>query len=139
MEGNWVSRRWTDFRSGHSTYLTFFLSFMNFSILMYEYVISGIPFLLPLIPNLGVFLIFFLVTYVPTAASVGYVHRRVQMKTDSILQIQQNLYMRELFKSQKEMALGLKLLAEDKDQSAIEFFMQAYERIDRLKFAEREG
>jgi len=79
----WVRRRWLDFRLGHSIYLIFFLSFSNFILISYRLLIEQVPILDNLIPDLWVFMIVFILLYIPVAILIGIWHKRTQVKIES--------------------------------------------------------
>lgn len=129
-----LQRRWTDFRTGHSTYLVYFLSFANFSILMYELVLVRIPGVTTFIPNIFIFLLLFLAIYLPFAAIVGWLHRRYQMPIDIALSMKQNPYWREITKSLAEFETAMLLLAQDEKEDAIKVLQAAIKRLE-MEFA----
>jgi len=63
---------WIYFKTGHSGYLTFTLSIMNFVVLQHRLLISYIPFLSRYLTRLSTFIVFFCVTYIPLAILIGY-------------------------------------------------------------------
>lgn len=63
---------WIYFKTGHSGYLTFSLSIMNFIVLQHRLLISYIPFLSQYLSKLSTFIMFFFVTYIPLAVIIGY-------------------------------------------------------------------
>jgi len=65
-------RWWVYFRRGHSTYLTFLLSFLNFIVIQYKLVIESIPSLYAMFPNLIKFVVIFLLIYPPMSVLVGW-------------------------------------------------------------------
>ncbi|MFX1317589.1 MAG: hypothetical protein ACFE9D_00495 [Promethearchaeota archaeon] len=125
-----LQRRWTDFRTGHSTYLVYFLAFMNFSILMYELVLVNIPGMQLLFPNILYFLLVFLAIYIPLAAIIGWLHRRYQMPVDIALSMKQNPYWRDITKSLAEFEKGMLLIAQAKNNEAITILQNAIKRLE---------
>ena len=63
---------WIYFKAGHSGYLTFSLSIMNFIVLQHRLLISYVPFLSQYLEKLSTFVIVFFLTYIPLAVLVGY-------------------------------------------------------------------
>ena len=63
---------WIYFKTGHSGYLTFALSIMNFVVLQHRLLISYIPFLSQYMGKLSTFIVFFISTYIPIAVIIGY-------------------------------------------------------------------
>jgi len=90
MDENWIKRRWFDFRQGHSYYLIFALSFGNFVLIFHRLFIERIPVLNEILGNLGIFVIIFVLLYIPIAIIIGTWHRKSQMKIDVDLALRQN-------------------------------------------------
>ena len=90
MSQGWVRRRWWEFRAGHSVYLIFVLTFINFILIAYRLFIEKIPMFQDLIPNLSIFVLLFLGFYIPTAIIIGFWHRKTQLKVETTLTMQQN-------------------------------------------------
>lgn len=99
-----LKRFWFDFRNGHNTYLSFFLSFINFVLISYNFLIGGF------IP-LWFFIILLLFTYIPLAVFVGFLHRKKQLSTDIVLQADLNPYWKEVLKELEE----IKEMVKNKD------------------------
>jgi len=72
LQGNFMRRRWLDFRLGHTTYLTFALAFSNFILIFHRLLIERIPVLDKIFSELWVFAVFFIVIYIPLSSLVGY-------------------------------------------------------------------
>jgi hypothetical protein len=90
MDWNWISRRWFDFRMGHSTYFAFFLSFTNFLLITYNFLVSDIQFLKDIFPNMAYFVVFSALAYIPLATIVGHWHKKKQLATDITVQAYKN-------------------------------------------------
>lgn len=108
----WIQRRFWDFRHGHSTYLAFALSFINFIVLNYTLVISNIHFLTNVFPHLWMFALAFVTTYPLLAIIVGYkFYRKKQLRTDQQITTEENPY---LWKARpgRDIGLALPLLRE---------------------------
>jgi len=90
MKEGWFRSRWWEFRLGHSTYLIFLLTFVNFVLISYRLLIERIPFLQEIIPELWIFMVLFLVIYIPTSIGIGFWHRKTQLKVETTLTMQQN-------------------------------------------------
>lgn len=63
---------WIYFKAGHSGYLTFTLSMLNFVVLQHRLVIEYIPVLSKYINSLSSFFLVFTLTYIPLAVGIGY-------------------------------------------------------------------
>ena len=72
MNESWIRRRWWEFRQGHSIYLIFLLTFMNFILISYRLLIERITIFKELIPDLWIFALLFIVVYLPAAVLIGY-------------------------------------------------------------------
>jgi ABC-type bacteriocin/lantibiotic exporter with double-glycine peptidase domain len=96
-----LKRRWQEFRWGHSVYLVFALSFLNFLLITYRLLIEHVPFLESLFPNLTTYAAIALTVYVPIAVLVGHFHRKRQLRTDIVLQAEQNPYLLEILERLK--------------------------------------
>ena len=82
MNPNFVRKRWLDFRMGHSVYLIFLLSFTNFILIFYRLLIEKIPELNQIFSDLWIFIIVFVILYIPIAIALGVWHRKTQMKIE---------------------------------------------------------
>ncbi len=90
MANQFLQRRWLDFRNGHSIYLVFVLTFVNFILITYNFAIERIAFLQSIIGNTAVFAILFVVVYVPAAIIIGYYHRKKQYTVENEAWIKEN-------------------------------------------------
>lgn len=79
----WIRRRWFDFRQGHSTYLIFAMSFIQFVIISYTLAVERFSILEQIFPAMWMWATFFILAYVPAAVFVGYAHRKFQMPTET--------------------------------------------------------
>ena len=99
MKQEWMRRRWWEFRQGHSIYLIFLLTFVNFILISYRLLIEKIPFLNNLIPELWVFVIMFLGFYIPAAILIGVWHRRTQLRAENTVMMEQNPFFAKMFRT----------------------------------------
>ena len=106
MKKGWVRERWWEFRQGHSVYLIFLLTFVNFILISYRLLIEKIPILEELIPNLWIFGILFLSVYIPAAPLIGNWHRKTQLKVESTLTQQQNPLLAKMFRTLLDVQTG---------------------------------
>lgn len=90
MANQFLQRRWLDFRNGHSIYLSFMLTFVNFILITYNFAIGKIPLLHDLISNTFVFAFIFVALYIPTAISIGYWHRKRQYAVENEAMLKEN-------------------------------------------------
>ena len=84
-----IRRRWLDFRNGHSIYLIFLLTFINFILITYNFAIKRIPILGDTI-SLPLFIILFALFYIPVSMLIGYWHRKHQYSVENEALINQN-------------------------------------------------
>ena len=98
--------RWFEFRMGHSTYLIFLLTFVNFILISYRLLIEKIPFLQEFIPQLWIFVVGFLAIYIPVSIIIGYWHRKTQLKVEQTLALQQNPFLAKLFRTMLDIQTG---------------------------------
>ncbi|MEM3160562.1 MAG: hypothetical protein QXJ74_07250 [Nitrososphaera sp.] len=90
MANQFLQRRWLDFRNGHSIYLAFVLTFVNFILITYNFAIERITFLQGVIDNTLVFAALFVVVYVPAAIAIGYYHRKKQYVIENEAWLKEN-------------------------------------------------
>jgi hypothetical protein len=77
-----LSRIWWDGRIGHSTYLMFFLVFVNFILISYNFLISGNEIFEGTFSQIWLFGIIFLIFYFPVSILIGRWHTFTQISTD---------------------------------------------------------
>jgi ABC-type multidrug transport system fused ATPase/permease subunit len=93
---SWVRRRWLDFRQGHTIYLVFAMTFLNFITIQYALLIDRVP-VLSSIFSMWTFAIIFLVAYVPLAIVIGYWHRKSQWKIEQEAMFSENVVQARLW------------------------------------------
>lgn len=86
MDSYWFRRRWFDGRTGSSVYLLFVLTFVNFVLIAYRYLLEQDAYTEELISNLWVFGLIFLITYIPISIIIGYWHRKTQLSVETTIQ-----------------------------------------------------
>jgi hypothetical protein len=89
LNNKFVRRRWLDFRNGHSVYLVFLLTLVNFILIVYNFAILKVPALSTFL-NLPLFILIFFLVYVPLAIIIGYWHRRNQYTVENEALLQEN-------------------------------------------------
>jgi uncharacterized integral membrane protein len=89
VKNKYIKRRWLDFRNGHSIYLVFLLSLVNFILIVYNFAILKIPFISSFL-NLPLFVVIFFLIYIPAAILIGYWHRRNQYAVENEALLQEN-------------------------------------------------
>lgn len=94
MNEQFFRRRWLDFRNGHSIYLAFVLTFINFILITYNFavtkIVNALPFLNGIADSLLAFTLLFIVIYVPAAILIGYWHRRNQYSVENEALLKEN-------------------------------------------------
>ena len=90
MDKNFIRRRWFDFRQGHSYYLIFALSFANFILIFYRLLIEQIPELNEIFSSLWIFVLVFILLYIPIAIGIGAWHRKTQLKIEADVSLKQS-------------------------------------------------
>lgn len=106
MQEGWFRSRWWEFRLGHSTYLIFLLTFVNFILISYRLLIERVPFLQEIVPELWIFVILFLIIYIPTSIIIGFWHRKTQMKVENTLGYQENPVLAKMFRVMLDVKMG---------------------------------
>ena len=98
MKEGWARQRWWEFRQGHSTYLIFVLTFINFVLIAYRLLIEKVSFFKQLVPELWIFIVLFLGIYIPASILIGYWHRRTQLSVEATLNMEQNPLLAKMFR-----------------------------------------
>lgn len=88
---SWVRRRWLDFRQGHTIYLVFAMTFLNFITIQYALLVDRVPVLNSVFPSLWIFAIIFISAYLPLAIVIGYWHRKTQWKVEQEAMFNENV------------------------------------------------
>jgi hypothetical protein len=106
---------WIYFKAGHSGYLTFTLSILNFVVLQHRLLIQYIPFLSKYLSSLSTFFVLFVFTYIPLAIGIGYFEfRKGEMKRKPML----NPYLQDTIEAHILMNNGLRSYIEGDEASA---------------------
>jgi uncharacterized integral membrane protein len=92
VKNKYIKRRWLDFRNGHSIYLVFLLTLVNFILIVYNFAILKLPFISSFL-NLPLFVVIFFLIYIPAAILIGYWHRRNQYSVENEAMVQENWIM----------------------------------------------
>jgi hypothetical protein len=106
MEQGWGRRRWWEFRQGHSVYLIFMLTFINFILISYRLLIEKVAVFKELIPELWLFAVLFVIIYVPAAIIIGNWHRKTQLRVDSTLIQHQNPVLAKMIRTLLDVQTG---------------------------------
>ena len=125
MQEGWGRRRWWEFRQGHSIYLIFALTFINFILISYRLLIEKVAFFNEIIPELWIFAILFLVIYIPAAILIGSWHRRTQLRVEATIIAQANPVLAKMFRTLLDVQTG------KADEKEIENFRNMLEGIEK--------
>jgi len=109
----WLRRRWMELRLGHTTYLVFFISAVNFVLISYRLLIERVPFLEKMFPSLWIFAVVFSAIYIPLAILIGRWHRLRQLKIDQTILVEQNPVIMEIYERVKRMEAILEEMMEN--------------------------
>lgn len=104
--GEWLRRRWFEFRQGHSIYLAFILSLTNFILITYRLLIEKVPFLQDVFSNLWIFVILFIVIYIPAAILIGRWHTLTQLKVETTIGMLENPLVARFYRVMLDVQLG---------------------------------
>ena len=125
MNEGWIRRRWWEFRQGHSIYLIFMLTFINFILISYRLLIEKITLFKEVIPDLGIFALLFLFSYIPAAILIGYWHRKTQLRVETTIIQQQNPILARMIRTL------LDVQTETATKEEIEEFRKMLENIEK--------
>ena len=90
LSKGFIRRRWLDFRNGHSIYLAFLLTFINFILISYNFLIKQLPFGIGDSMTLPSFILLFVLIYIPTAITLGVWQRKHQYSVENEALLRQN-------------------------------------------------
>ena len=85
VNNNWFRRRWLEARYGHTSYLIFSLTIVNFVLISYRFLIEKDPILNEILSDLWIFAAILMIFYVPTSILIGYWHRHTQLSTENTI------------------------------------------------------
>ena len=126
MKEGWIRRRWWEFRQGHSIYLIFLLTFVNFILISYRLLIEKITIFKELIPELWIFALIFISLYIPAAILIGVWHRRTQLRVETTLVNQQNPVLAKMIRTLLDVQTG------KASQEEIKEFRKKMEEIEKI-------
>jgi uncharacterized protein YneF (UPF0154 family) len=87
LKKNFLRKLWWDGRTGHSTYLMFFLTFVHFILITYTFLIEGNPIFEKLFSNLWLFGIIFVIFYFPISILIGRWHTNTQISVEMTMKM----------------------------------------------------
>ena len=127
MKEGWVRRRWWEFRQGHSVYLIFLLTFVNFILIAYRLLIERVSVFRELIPELWIFALLFIAFYIPAAILIGLWHRKTQLRVETTLVQQQNPILAKMIRTLLDVQTG------KASEEEIKEFRSMLEKIEKSK------
>jgi len=130
MSSSWIRRRWYDFRQGHGIYLIFTLSFANFILIFHRLLIERVEVLQSIFPNLWIFIIVFVLLYIPIAILIGAWHRKNQLKVDIEVAIRQNPIWAKMFRTLIDIQTGK--ASKEEIESARKFLKSIESKVDNV-------
>lgn len=138
MNNQYLRRRWLDFRNGHSIYLVFILTFVNFILITYNFAVEKVSFLSGVFDSLALFAAVFIVIYIPAAILIGYWHRRNQYSVENEAYLQENWISAWLLRHQIRLIQG-KVTPEETEEVLryLEKIMKRYKKEELLHLKEK--
>lgn len=91
-------KRWMEGRAGHSMYLMFSLTLINFILISYRLMVEQEPFFAEIISELWVFVLILLACYIPAALGIGFWHRKTQYKIERSIKDLENPLLMKMFR-----------------------------------------
>lgn len=93
---NFARKLWWDGRMGHTTYLMFLLTFVNFILIAYNFLLEGNVFFERFASDLWLFGIIFVVLYFPAAILIGRWHADTQISVEMTMRMLENPIMAKM-------------------------------------------
>ena len=106
MQEGWGRSRWWEFRIGHSTYLIFMLTFVNFILISHRLLIERVPFLQEILPELWIYMVVFLAVYIPLSIIIGFWHRRTQLSVENYIRQKESPFFCKLIRTMLDIKTG---------------------------------
>ncbi len=106
MDTYWFRRRWFDGRLGTAEYMLFSLTFLNFILITYRFLLEEESVSEELISNLWIFGVIFLVSYIPISIIVGFWHRKTQLNVENTLKQQESPFFSKLMRIYLDIETG---------------------------------
>ena len=135
MNSAWIRKRWYDFRLGHSVYLIFALTFSNFVLIFYRLLIEKVEFLNQIFEELWLFVLVFILAYIPISVVIGSYHRKTQIKVEFEQGLLNNPFMARNFRILIDMMEGNASKEEIKN---FRNFLYNIEKKSDLSFSDKE-
>jgi len=90
---------WWDGRIGHSTYLMYFLVFVNFILISYNFLIEGNSIFEKYFPNLLLFSVIFIISYIPISIIIGRWHTENQISIEMTMKHSEDPILAKMFRT----------------------------------------
>ena len=116
---------WWAGRMGHSIYLTIFLGFINFILIVYNFLIEGNEILENFISEIWVFSIIFLALYIPVSILIGRWHSNTQIHVDMELKMFEDPILARMIRTLLDVQTGIA------SEEEINEFRNMLEKIER--------
>ncbi len=99
LKNFWIRRRWMDARFGHSLYLMFGLTFVNFLLITYRFLLEEESVFDGFIENLWIFTLIFIVSYIPISIIIGHWHNQTQLMVENYLKRMEDPLLATMFRT----------------------------------------
>jgi len=96
-----------DGRTGHSTYLMFFLAIVNFILIAYNYFIESNEIFNEFISNLWIFAVIFLIFYFPVSLMIGRWHTNTQLSVDVTMKMNEDPIIAKMIRTLLDVQTGI--------------------------------
>jgi len=97
---------WWDARFGHLNYLMFFLVFLNFILISFNFLIEDNSNFNGIIDNLWVFGIIFVILYVPVSTIIGRWHTKTQISEEMKMKVFQDPILAKMIRTLLDVQTG---------------------------------
>ena len=118
-------KRWMEGRAGHSMYLMFSLTLINFILISYRFLVEKEPFFGDMISELWLFAVILLACYIPVSIGIGFWHRKTQYKVERSIKDLENPLLMKMFR------VWLDTETEKTTKEEIEEFRQILQKIEK--------
>jgi len=106
MQKNFLRKLWWDGRMGHATYLMFFLAFLNFILITYNYLLEGNEIFKTFVSHLWIFGIIFLILYIPISILIGRWHTNTQIHVEMTMKLLEDPITARMFRGLLDVKTG---------------------------------
>lgn len=85
-------------RAGHTIYLMFALTMVNFVLISYRFLIEKEPIFEEMVSELWLFGLIVIITYIPISIVIGFWHRKTQYKVERSIKDLENPFLMKMFR-----------------------------------------